>query len=157
MNKQAGFTLVELVVVIVILGLLAATALPKFISVTDKARSASVNGVAGGLRSAASLARAQYVLDGSKTSTSITMDGSAVTVLDENTYSGRGGRPTATAAGIEVAMPNPSDYTIAIAGNTITYTPRITQSGTLSRLTLAVVRRTLLFERGGFMAALFVS
>lgn len=123
MNKQAGFTLVELVVVIVILGLLAATALPKFISVTDKARIASLNGVAGGLRSAVSLARAQYVLNGDKAATSVIMDGSTVTVLDENTYSGRGGRPASTAAGIEVAMPNPSDYTVTIAGGVVTYTP----------------------------------
>lgn len=49
---QAGFTLIELVVVIVILGILAAVAIPKFIDLSDEAYTAALGGVQGGMASA---------------------------------------------------------------------------------------------------------
>jgi MSHA pilin protein MshA len=54
-NRQSGFTMIELIVVIVILGILAATALPKFIDLRNDAVYASTQGMAGALSSAASL------------------------------------------------------------------------------------------------------
>jgi len=59
--KQQGFTIIELVVVILLLGILTATALPRFMDVTDEAHDAVVDAVRGGLLTSAALFRAQYV------------------------------------------------------------------------------------------------
>jgi MSHA pilin protein MshA len=77
-KQQSGFTLIELVIVIVILGLLAATALPRFSDLTTNARVASLNGVAGGLRSGASIARATQLVNGFNSNTDVNMDGQTI-------------------------------------------------------------------------------
>ncbi|MCD6525959.1 MAG: prepilin-type N-terminal cleavage/methylation domain-containing protein [Desulfuromonas sp.] len=64
MRNQKGFTLIELVVVLVVLSLLAAVAVPKFIEVTKQAEASSVKGVLGNLRSALSLRMAQGIING---------------------------------------------------------------------------------------------
>jgi MSHA pilin protein MshB len=63
-RAEAGFTFIELVVVIVLLGLLAATALPRYLNATQDAEIASLEGVAGGFGTAVMIARAQWYTDG---------------------------------------------------------------------------------------------
>jgi len=59
-KKSSGFTLIELVIVVVILGFLAVTAIPKFLDLTDQAKQANIEGMAGGFATGVSLVRAQW-------------------------------------------------------------------------------------------------
>ncbi len=63
-RRSRGFTLIELVIVIILLGLLAAAALPRLLSATDEAEVASLEGVAGGFSTGVAIAHAQWAADG---------------------------------------------------------------------------------------------
>ncbi|HWK53464.1 MAG TPA: type II secretion system protein [Hyphomicrobiales bacterium] len=66
-NNQQGFTIIELVVVILLLGILTATALPRFMDVTNEAHQAVADGLQGGMQTGVALYRAQWVATGQKT------------------------------------------------------------------------------------------
>jgi len=74
---QRGFTLIELVVVIIILGILAAFAVPRFMGLDTQARIASVNSLAGTLASAATMAHGVYLAQGNPANP-VTIDGQAI-------------------------------------------------------------------------------
>jgi MSHA pilin protein MshA len=114
-NKQAGFTLVELIVVIVILGILAATALPKFINVTENANMSAANGMAGALRSAVSLVQARAMAEGDTAAGTVTMAPSGTVTTTANLF------PTADAAGIVAAMQSTEGFTVSHASGVSTF------------------------------------
>jgi MSHA pilin protein MshA len=114
MNRQGGFTLIELVLVIVILGILAATALPRFSNLTTDARVSSLNGLAGGLRSSAVIAHATQLAQGVASNGTVTMEGQVIQLLN--------GYPDSATIDNTLIENPPSGYTFADGGAAATFT-----------------------------------
>jgi len=95
-RRSGGFTLIELVVTISIIAILAAVALPRYISLQTQARTAKMQAIYGGVRSASALAHAQAIATNGTALATVAMEGTNVTQVN--------GYPTADAAGIITAL-----------------------------------------------------
>ncbi len=121
MKRQGGFTLIELVVVIVILGILAVTAAPKFLNLQSDARASSLQGLKGAMAGAAGIVYGKAAIEGIESSETPTspLDGIVVTF----------GYPTAASAGIGAAVVGLNDDWSSV---TLTNAPSTPASSTYS-------------------------
>jgi MSHA pilin protein MshA len=106
-----GFTLIELVVVITILGILAAFAIPRFASLDSSARISAINALEGSVKSASELAHSEYIAAGT-TPTSVTMEGQTITLAN--------GYPDV--AGLPLALQDLTGFSTSTASTTLTFT-----------------------------------
>ena len=132
---QRGFTLVELIVVIVILGILAATALPRFVSLSGDARAAQMQAIAASMEAAKALVQGKWVAAGSATMATVSVPGAPGNDVAVITAAGATqGMPTAGAGGMGDAIQVPTSVTCTpgatfvcaytgYVGCTVTYDP----------------------------------
>lgn len=141
-KRQKGFTLIELVIVIVILGILAATAAPKFIDLTGDARSAVMQGLEGALNSGTGGIHAKALMAG-ETGTTGTVE-----ILGEH-YNLAFGFPAADGLGAKdgtsssaayaventITISDSMEVTVTASGGVATFTKDGTPSGSVCTVT----------------------
>ncbi|MGD8111948.1 type II secretion system protein [Vibrio sp. TRT 21S02] len=122
MKRQGGFTLIELVVVIVILGILAVTAAPRFLNLQDDARNASLQGLKGAMQGAAGIVYGKSAING-------TESGNGSISMGNDTVNTTNGYPEASENGIGKAVSGLADDWEVVSGSNSTGTVAYTFKG----------------------------
>lgn len=130
MNKssQSGFTLIELVVVIVILGILAAFAVPRFMGMEGEARAATVKNMAGNLRAAYTMARGKCMAQGCGAAGSIAFEGQNVTMVNGYPSAATIANTLQTIQGFTPSNPTATSYQLNKVGGGANCWVRYTQA-----------------------------
>ncbi|OAJ94679.1 type II secretion system protein [Vibrio bivalvicida] len=117
MKRQGGFTLIELVVVIVILGILAVTAAPRFLNLQTDARQASIEGLKGAMAGAAGIVYGKAAIDGEDSKADGAISAGSTTI--ETVW----GYPEASTSGIARAVSGIGDWQqiTSVSGGQIAY------------------------------------